>query len=213
MLPLLFIPTQIILSELDNRILGGFINKFLGKYVSKGSGLGVYSWAFILTTFFVDDFGTSMGLQAKEWTIQKNIDELKVHHEGNPHMSLLCEKMRKTFGLTESLTFRIMFLYHMATMYVANYFGLVGPYLRIMFNWTGFLKFLAGYRWWLVKPNDFSFWENLFFEPGEYTPYRLSHELMNLKISELNLPRRRRLKETTNLEFLKTIRNILFPVV
>ena len=203
------LPIQVLISDFDKRVLGSWINKAYGKFITKGNGLGLWSWAIILLGFFIDDFGTSYGFQATEWTDPTQ----QFRYEGNIHYSQYCETMAKRFGLTESTSIRLMFLYNMVLVFLADYFGLVGPYLRATFIGTTIYKAYAGYGWWSVEPNSFSFIDNL-YKPGKPTPWRKSEALMLRKqqthFGQQPTDIRRRL-QSDNMTFLKTLRDIILP--
>jgi hypothetical protein len=210
-LVLFAIPSWVAMAQMEKYLLKGFVTHYTDKYFGSG-GFGFYSAIFIFICFFIDDYGTSYGLQADEY---RDPNAEQINWEDNPHMSQNIAILTRNLGITESTAFRLTFWYQMSVLLTAHYFGLTTSLLRAYLILASVVKVWAGYGWWFVTPTNFTFFDNL-YKPGRPTPYRLSTRLMEKKIkslSRMDVDTRRRLKSERDVSFLKMLRLTLFPIV
>ena len=169
-LPFLPIPIVFVIDYIQRKYYSNSLGKL--PFVGKGNTISNLGHFAIFFLCFIDDFGTAKGFQAKE---NLKFDQTGMH-EGNPHVSVLLEKIHENYGVSHSTGLRWVFLYQQGLILFLRYFKQMSPLMRSSLYIFAAMKVYAGYGWWLLQPNDFSFFD-LFYKDGEPTPNRMYRHL------------------------------------
>jgi len=145
--------------------------------LSPGNQLKTWELVFVFLGFFIDDVGTSIGLQADEYLTDGGYK----FNEGNPYMVdtwnfLMENKLAKT----ETAAHRLIYCYFTFIILMCHFNGWLSKGARFHLLFTAVIKAYAGYGWWGLKPNDFTISDFFTFKDGKPTPWRQSQEALSL---------------------------------
>ena len=165
---LIMIPVIVFFFNIVNRWVAPYLPNFLKKNSNRLSGIEL---TIVLVGFFIDDYCTSIGMQAQESPYQMV--------EGNPFMGALMQWWIKNgFAKTETAAHRLTFIVFFAEILLMQYFKFYTVSSKIYMLMTAMVKAWAGYGWCLLKPNDFTFSDWISFKDGRPTPERMSIPLI-----------------------------------
>ena len=165
---LIMIPAFVFFFNAVNKWIAPYLPNFLRKDSSKLSGIEL---TIVLGGFFIDDYCTSIGMQAQEVPHQMV--------EGNPFMAALMQWwIRNGYAKTETAAHRLTFIVFYAEILIMQYFGFYTVSSKIYMLMTAMIKAIAGYGWCQQKPNNFTFSDWISFKDGRPTPERMSIPLI-----------------------------------
>ena len=165
---LIMIPVGVLFFNAVNKWIAPYLPNFLRKDSNKLSGLEL---TIVLGGFFIDDYCTSIGMQAQEVPHQMV--------EGNPFMAALMQWwIRNGYAKTETAAHRLTFIVFYAEILIMQYFGFYTVSSKIYMLMTAMIKAIAGYGWCQQKPNNFTFSDWISFKDGRPTPERMSIPLV-----------------------------------
>ena len=165
---LFMIPVIVFFFNVVNRWVAPYLPNFLKKGSNRLAGIEL---TIVLGGFFIDDYCTSIGMQAQESPYQMV--------EGNPFMAALMQWWIKNgFAKTETAAHRLTFIVFFAEILLMQYFKFYTVSSKIYMLMTAMVKAWAGYQWCQQKPNDFTFSDWISFKDGRPTPERMSIPLI-----------------------------------